>query len=347
MYSDKSGQPRLVMARNCGFGLALLAGSGFFHAVHPSGFTYTAVDAPGAIATLPFDVNNLGQIVGATTFLPPSPDGGGTSESFVLSSGQYTLFGLPFSTYSEAHAINNFGSIVGEFRDGTKPLSENIFHGYIANALGIASLDMPGSSRTFGNGINDSGEIVGGYQDSAGSIFGFIDNGGAFTTISLGDGSFTEVSSVNNLRDIAGFYHDNRGFHGFLERDGQISTLDVPGANYTNAAGLNDLGDVVGDYFLPSDSPGAASIRHGFLYDGTTYTEIAVPGFEDSTFARGINDAGVIVGGYQVASNTQGFVATPVPVPAPGIGFGLQAFLAVGGMFTGVKLWRIARSDRT
>jgi uncharacterized membrane protein len=316
---------------SCWVSLALLSSWALSQPAQASSFVYTTINVPGAFATLPFDVNNLGQIVGATTLSPNTlPEY--LSQSFVFSSGQYSVFTYPGTNYSEAHAINNLGIIVGEFRDETRPLSENIFHGYLASARGIVQFDVPGARRTFGNGINDAGEIVGGYNDVLGNGFGFIDKGGHFTTISFGDGSFTEAHAVNNQGDIAGAFHGSGRIFGFLDRNNQITTLDVPGSNYTVATGLNDLGDVVGDYFLPDGK------RHGFLYDGTTYTEVAVPGYADTTFARGINDEGEIVGGFQVGSTTNGFVAlNPVPVPHP---TGLVALILLGAGLAALRLVR-------
>jgi len=54
--------------------------------------------------------------------------------------------------------------------------------------------------------------------------------------------------------------------------------------------------------------------HHGFIYDGTTYTTLDVPG-AISTYAWGI-DGGNIVGVYSDDSGTHGFLAAAVPLPA-------------------------------
>jgi hypothetical protein len=71
--------------------------------------------------------------------------------------------------------------------------------------------------------------------------------------------------------------------------------LQVPGSVYTDATGVNNSGRVVGTYY------GADGIRHGYVYDGTTYTTVDYPGALH-TFLFGIDAAGRTVGSYSVAS---------------------------------------------
>jgi probable HAF family extracellular repeat protein len=166
----------------------------------------------------------------------------------------------------------------------------------------FTTLDVPfpGAHDTGATGINNHGQIVGGYLDSRNQDQGFLDNRGVFTTILN-----TEPQGINNQGQITGFYSDGRGLHGFLYDSGVYTTLDVSGANLTLAAGINDRGQIVGVY---EDSNG---VSHGFLYDAGVFTTFDVPG-ASLTEGRGINNRGQIVGRY-LDSNTinHGFVATP------------------------------------
>jgi probable HAF family extracellular repeat protein len=110
-------------------------------------------------------------------------------------------------------------------------------------------------------GINDAGQIVGGYRDSSGIPHGFLYSGGVYTTINdpLGtNGTF--AFGINNKSQIVGEYIDSSGIpHGFLYSGGVYTTINDPlGTNGTVAQGINDKGQIVG-YYL--DSRGI----HGFL----------------------------------------------------------------------------------
>ena len=65
----------------------------------------------------------------------------------------------------------------------------------------------------------------------------------------------------------------------------------------------------------------SAGNEHGFVFDGTTYTEINDPLGLNSTVINGINDKGQIVGFFTDENgNVDGFVGTPsatAPTPEP------------------------------
>jgi probable HAF family extracellular repeat protein len=78
------------------------------------------------------------------------------------------------------------------------------------------------------------------------------------------------------------------------------------------AFGINDAGQIVGNYITASRK--AMAIEQGFLFSGSTYTnlQVPVPGYSyDQTWASGINNSGQIVGYYQpsqFSSAYSGFV---------------------------------------
>jgi hypothetical protein len=89
------------------------------------------------------------------------------------------------------------------------------------------------------------------------------------------------------------------------------STLSVPGASVTYASGISG-NNIVGSY-------GNGSADLGFLYNGSTYTTLSLPGAPDGI------DGNNIVGSYSNGSgDTYGFLATPVPEPS------VLGLLAVG-----------------
>jgi len=62
--------------------------------------------------------------------------------------------------------------------------------------------------------------------------------------------------------------------------DVTVTSLDVPGAAFTSADDINASGHVVG-WHHPSFFP---NNRHGYVYDGSTYTTLDFPG-ADRTLA--------------------------------------------------------------
>jgi uncharacterized membrane protein len=76
------------------------------------------------------------------------------------------------------------------------------------------TFDDPSGTDTFPLGMNDAGQIVGGYS-SADGLHGFLLSGGTFTT--LDDPSATTITqarSINGLGQIVGFYRNASGDHG-------------------------------------------------------------------------------------------------------------------------------------
>jgi uncharacterized membrane protein len=166
----------------------------------------------------------------------------------------------------------------------------------------FTTLDVPGSSYnigTYANGINASGQIVGG-----GGTYGFLLDNGSYTTLDVpgsihvvngaGDLIWSPAQAINDSGQIVGYYYGGAPVyttHGFLLDHGSYTTLDVPGSTGTEAHGINSSGQIVGKYY---DSAGHA---HGFLLDQGNYTTLDVPG-SDSTEVHGINSSGQIVGYY-------------------------------------------------
>jgi probable HAF family extracellular repeat protein len=147
-------------------------------------------------------------------------------------------------------------------------------------------------------------------------------------------GSFSYVpgftsrpTGLNNLDQIVGLASfDTNGrsaclFNGepvitnsFLwdRRKGSVTIIEIPGSsnrqlfscriNSTAAQGINNMGQIVGS-FLDTNN-----IRHGFLWQAGTFTQIDVPG-AISTEAQGINNSSQIVGAFVDASGlSHGFL---------------------------------------
>jgi len=192
--------------------------------------------------------------------------------------------------------------------------------GSSANAatFSFTQIDVPGASSTQAFGINDAGQIVGGFADSTGG-HGFLFTGGSFTQIDVPGASVTQAQGINDAGQIVGAFNDSTGaFHGFLDTGGSFTPIDVPGASSTQAFGINDAGQIVGSFFDPSTG------GHGFFTTNTggSFTQIDVPGAL-RTQALDINDAGQIVGFFDARED---------------LGFSTHGFLDTGGSFTQIDV---------
>ena len=108
----------------------------------------------------------------------------------------------------------------------------------------------------------------------------------------------------------------------------------LPRRQRTQAIGVNDAGQIVGDYF------DAASVEHGFVSSGGTFTAIDFPG-ATATVAAGINAAGDIVGRWSDATGSHGFllqagVFTPInfPLATSTTAFGINDTGEIAGFYT-------------
>ena len=105
----------------------------------------------------------------------------------------------------------------------------------------FTSIDYPGGTQTKIRGINDHGEIVGGYRVMPPG-HALLISGGQFLPLDPNSVLGTDASAawkINDRGDVVGLYAGSDGLsHGFLLRKGVLTTLDFPGASDTYATGI-------------------------------------------------------------------------------------------------------------
>lgn len=100
-------------------------------------------------------------------------------------------------------------------------------------ALVYTTIDVPGASTTNAQGINQHGDIVGGYTDSSGN-HGYLLSNGVFTTIDYPGAAHTDARGLNARGEIVGGYRmpgePALNTHGYLRtRHGEFLPVDFPG----------------------------------------------------------------------------------------------------------------------
>jgi hypothetical protein len=214
------------------------------------------------------------------------------------------------TAFNQLLGINNAGTIVGYFGDGT--VVPNNGYSLVPPAT-YTSENFPGSIQTQVVGINNisSPTTVGFWVDGNGNNFGFSKAGSTFTSFSdpnaAGATTTTQLLGVNNSNVAAGFYLDGTGnAHGFLLNTGTHAFASVTppssfGAISTFATGVNNAGIVSGYY---TNAVGT----HGFIENAGVFTSYNDPNGTDTMFF-GLNDDGQVVGSFVNASGeTEGLL---------------------------------------
>jgi probable HAF family extracellular repeat protein len=129
------------------------------------------VRAPGAAATYPRGINDVGQIVGEIL-----KEGPGSVivrfGSFLFSEGQFTDFGIESShpddvnipnpiVITSAQSINNQGQIVGSYRTvNTVTTQSGPTRAFLFDDGQVTTIEVPGALSTRATAINNRGEIL-------------------------------------------------------------------------------------------------------------------------------------------------------------------------------------------
>ena len=240
------------------------------------------------------------------------------SLAIAQTSYEFKVFQNPSATVTRVLGLNGQGQLVG---------MDDVIrgrHAFLAEGESYVSLDhlgILGTHTSFARGINNQGDIVGGYAGSDGKEHGFILRQGKLATVDVPfrGAVGTQLNAINDAGVIVGVWVDHafKG-HGFIYENSSFSKLDYPGARDTTPFGINAKGVIVGNW--DSDQ---ASMGHGFVFSNGQLNSFDVPNaMPNETAANGLNDGGQIVGTYVGHDgNFHGFVrdgSTFATIDCPG-----------------------------
>jgi uncharacterized membrane protein len=260
---------------------------------------FTALAAVPALAQTPpsppAEVCTRGVMVDFCGDVPPSM-------AFLLDKGNYTTIAFPGAVLTAIFRINKRGQMVGTYVDAGGETPGGFTHGLLVEEGVLTTIDIPGPSaplETVLFGINNRGQILGGYADAGGMRRSFLLERGAFTEFAIPGASRTAGFDLNDHGQVVGFYVDDVGpGHGFLLDQGTFTTIDVPdpsGPRPTQIVGINNGGEMIGVYITVQGT------FQGFLMDkkgvitAIDHPDTTAPG---RTGPRGINERGAIVGAF-------------------------------------------------
>jgi probable HAF family extracellular repeat protein len=223
-------------------------------------------DLPGgADSTIPYGINELGQIVGSST----STEG---SQAFLWDerTGMIPLGDLPGGLFnSGAYGINNDGVVCGVGFVPDRTYSYEAFRWTSENGM-VALGDIPGGShRSIGERVNERGQIVG--YSAIEPVINLSDPYEAVLWQPSGEmqplGFLSEIPTrslafgINNWGEICGesIADANDRTLGFLWTPvtGMQPLERLPGAGLTSARDINERGEIVGasgTYLGPSEA---------------------------------------------------------------------------------------------
>lgn len=166
---------------------------------------------------------------------------------------------------------------------------------------------------TDASGINNAGQIVGGFQATLAQLpQGFLETSGIFSVIpGLGAAGINSSGQIVGTLGMPGITSETA----FLDTNGAIIPLMLPFSNVVSSegGGINDSSQIVGVYFSSSSG---TFVAHGFLDSNGAFSSIDAPGAA-GTYTYGINNAGQIVGFEQTGPQLT-----------------IQAFIDMNGTFT-------------
>ena len=154
----------------------------------PSTFLFTDITIPGSLLTIAQSMNGAGQVVGSAV-LPLAS--GGTQAWLREPGGAITLFQIA-GRPTRARGINDVGLIAGFTSVGAVNM------GFVANSSGFEDLMVPGSDSTFGESINNAGQVAGLFWTGGASMVthGFIATPAAMPTGTTSSGAYTFTVDV-------------------------------------------------------------------------------------------------------------------------------------------------------
>ena len=162
------------------------------------------------------------------------------------------------------------------------------------------------NNSTLPQGIDTAGDQAGFCLDGSGRSVGFLYLAASSSTVSiLVPGSEETRVQGTNGKFATGIYTQNSRPYGFLLNIAANTYLQLapPQSNqYTIVSGMSSNGSVIGTYIDTS------SVTHGFIFNGSTYTAVDVPGYSYPVL-NGVNASGEVVGAvYDSSSNPHAFV---------------------------------------
>jgi probable HAF family extracellular repeat protein len=151
-------------------------------------------------------------------------------------------------------------------------------------------------ANTYGQAINNAGQIAGYYVNAAGVNKPFIWTHETLTDLETLGGSAGQAFGINSSGQVVGQSNltGDATYHATLWSNGTITDLGTLGGQTSSASGINDSGDIVGISAITPTGPVAFADQAAFLFSGGVLSNLS--GISNNGTASAINDSGSVVG---------------------------------------------------
>ena len=178
----------------------------------------------------------------------------------------------------------------------------------------------PARPQTLRHGINNRGQVVGGYLDAEGRPHGFLWDKGRFTTIDVPGAVATQATDINDRGEMVGFFGDDPNDPPQRQGRADFCSAVVTSRRSTPPASLSPsppASTTAARSWAQQSATPTGTELHGFLLAKGPlgpFTPIDFPG-APNTVAFGINDRGQIVGVYENPDAGAGSGGGPMQMP--------------------------------
>ncbi len=269
---------------------------------------------PDTTDSVALGINDVGQVVGWSGANPY-----GSSRGFLWDGGAMSDIGvLVGDKDSRATAINASGQIVANsYTAGTSTAARPfVYHNKV-----VVPLSSFGSAGAVANGINTTGQVVGGAYAMPSIWHAFMYTSPVIADLGTVAGSWSDAKAINDLGAVVGSSSDasNQGTGtAFLYASGTMKDLGTLGGDRAYAMGVNNNGVVIGSAENGDSEPWGSPAVRAFVSTGRGMWDLndLIPAGSDWKLevANGINQADHIVGwGHMNAGKTiHAFLLTPI-----------------------------------
>lgn len=275
-------------------------------------WSLTKLGTLGGASSFASALNDVGQVVGASEFVPGGKDL--ATHAFITGPDGIGMADLgAIRRFSYAGDINELGQVVGTT---TVDRISGFQHAFITglNGAGLIDLGTLGGGNSRALGINDSGQVVGRSEitlaNNTSHAFVTGANGAGMTdlgTLSALTGRFSEANAINNSGQVVGRSDTDEGSsHAFITGPNGVGMTDLAlslgleSESNSVAFDINNSGQVVGSFNV---SP---TLTHGFVTgpDGVGMIDLSTTFFDGrESSALSINDAGDVLVSVEIETN--------------------------------------------
>ena len=252
---------------------------------------FLSIDFPQAAVTVANAVNDNGDIVGFYR-LPTATGGLGPPRGFVLSDGVFTTVQVPMASRTRVFGINDAGDIVGDY------LASGVNYGFVkfsgSNTFQPIRYSDGGFQATFNDawGIDNDGNVTGGFDNAAGHTIAYIWRNGVFTRLFEAPFDNTTVTYTHGLNakgEVVGCYWTGTTeMHSLrIMPDGSFVNEDFPDSMMSMHWRVSESSIIVGHYV------DMMNVTHGYLMKNGEYEAIDYPG-STATLAKGIAEIEIL-----------------------------------------------------